>query len=101
MIKRAFQVRDGERRVRKTFPTGDAIQRPGQLGAGSLELENELIQILIGGFIEAQFVSLMPKLHGAFKAAMLERVAEVATLVANPINTLPVRIGLGLRLVQC
>src|SRR6266699_1698538 len=101
MVQRAFQVGDRERRGRKTFPAGDAVQRSGQLCAGSLELEDELAQILVVGFIETQFVSLMPEPHRTLEAAMLERVAQIATLVANPINALPVRIGLGLRLVQC
>src|SRR2546425_292601 len=42
----------------------------------------------------------MPELHRAYKAAMLQWVAHIAALVANPVNALAVRVGLGGRFVQ-
>src|SRR5436190_3764769 len=42
----------------------------------------------------------MPELHRAFKAAMLQRVAEIAALGAYPVNAFAVWIGFGRRLVR-
>src|SRR6266446_2835848 len=100
MVQRAFQARDGERGVTKSRTAGDAIQGSGQFCAGSLELEDELPQILVGRFIQTQFVSLAPELYRAFKTAMLQRVAQIAALGANPVNAFAVRIRLGWRLVR-
>ena len=49
MIQRALQRCDLERRVGEVIPASDAVQGPGQLGARSLELENELCAIICLG----------------------------------------------------
>src|ERR1035441_4236982 len=43
----------------------------------------------------------MPEPGGAFEATMLQGVAQIAVLGANPVNALAVRLGLGFGLIQC
>src|SRR5260370_12482663 len=100
MVQRTIQARDGERGVNKSRTAGDAVQSPGQFCAGSLKLKDELPQILVGRFIQTQFVGLAPELYLAFKAAMLPRMAQVAALGPNPVNPFAVRIRFGCRFVR-
>src|SRR5262249_20557630 len=72
----------------------------GQFRPGRLKLKDELLQILVTGFFQTQFVSLVPKLQRALKAAVLQRVNDIAMLGPNPINSFAAWIRLGLGFVE-
>ena len=63
MVQRAFQERDGEGGVRKTLPAGNGVQRSRQLCAGRLEFEQELTQIRVLLFLQAQCAGLFREFH--------------------------------------
>src|SRR6266850_453763 len=60
MIQRALQIGDRERGIGIALSARDSAQCSGELGARSLKLEDELIQILVCHPLEPQFVRQMP-----------------------------------------
>src|SRR5262249_41008542 len=72
----------------------------GKFHAGGLKFKNEIQQILVRHFFQAEFVSLVPEFHRAFETAMLQGMAHVAVFRANPINAFAVRIWLRSRFVD-
>src|SRR4051812_42434797 len=99
MVQRAFEVSYGERGICEILTARNAIQGASQFRPGRLKLKNELLQVLIGGFFQAEFVDLVPELHGAFKTTMLQRMTKIPVLGPNPVNSFPVRDGGGVGLI--
>src|ERR1019366_10023612 len=101
MVERALQLPNSECAVARPAALGNAMQRAAEFYARSLKFKDELLQIVVFGFLEAQFIGFVPDLHRAFMTAMLERMSDVAVGGANPVYALPVRFRFGRRFVQC
>jgi hypothetical protein len=99
MIERAFEIGDGEGVVAKSPALGNTAQRAGQLRGRRVKFKDELAQIAVFGFFDAQFVALAPDLHRAFMAAVLERMAEIAMFGSDPVNAFTMRFGFGRRFI--
>src|ERR1035437_7764412 len=97
MVERSFQARNNERRIGKATLLSNAVQRAREFRACRLKFKDELLQIFILGFFQAELVRLLPELHRALEAAMLDRMPEIAVLLANPVNALALRFRFGWR----
>src|ERR1035437_4313748 len=100
MVERSFQARNDERRISKATVLSNAVHRAREFRARRLEFKDELLQIFVLVFFQAELVRLLPELHRALEAAMLERMPEIAVLRANPVNAFAVRFRFGRRLGQ-